>query len=162
MILRLYNLTWLHFELCTELFTITKVVTHHKLFGQYLHALVVHAPPQYEIVCMKFCTQRVRTDYLDRQNRWRNQQQTNSIIPNILLRLQAKQVRGDLFKAVAAKSSKFPFRQGNYCQLPTLALLLSLLLDALVVGSHIYSNLTLPFTWERSVVADNTQWLQVL
>ena len=34
MILRLYNLTWLHFELCTELFTITRVVTHHKLFGQ--------------------------------------------------------------------------------------------------------------------------------
>lgn len=38
--------------------------------------------------------------------------------------------------------------QGNYRQLPILALLLSLLLDALVVGSHIYSDLTLPFTWE--------------
>ena len=32
--------------------------------------------------------------------------QPNSIIPNILLRLQAKQVRGDLFRAVAVKSSK--------------------------------------------------------
>lgn len=55
MILKLHNLTWLNFEVCTELFTITKVVTHRKLFGQYLHALVVHAPPQYEIVCMKSC-----------------------------------------------------------------------------------------------------------
>ena len=54
-ILRLYTLTWLHFELCTDLFLITKVVTHRKLFGQYLHALIVHAPPQYEIVCMKSC-----------------------------------------------------------------------------------------------------------
>jgi len=75
MILRLYNLTWLHFELCNELFTITKVVTHRKLFRQYLHALVVHAPPQYEIVCMKSCNSE-RRDYSDRQNRWRNQQQT--------------------------------------------------------------------------------------
>ena len=48
----------------------------------------------------------MRRDYSDRQNRWRNQQQTDSQTANILLRLQAKQVRGDLFRAVAVKSSK--------------------------------------------------------
>ena len=50
-ILRLYNLTWYHHELCRELFTrLHAGMTKERMFGNYLHALVVHAPPQLEIV----------------------------------------------------------------------------------------------------------------
>ncbi len=30
-----------------------KEITYEKLFGLYLHSIVVHAPLQYEIVCLK-------------------------------------------------------------------------------------------------------------
>ena len=52
-VLRLYNTAWLHYELCTEFFATTKSITHRKFFGIYLHALVLHAPPQYEILNLK-------------------------------------------------------------------------------------------------------------
>ena len=35
MILRLYNLTWLHHELCVDLFPTTKKVTRNKMFGTF-------------------------------------------------------------------------------------------------------------------------------
>ena len=52
-ILQLYNCTWLHHELCKSLFTKPKEITYEKLFGLYLHSIAVHAPLQYEIVCLK-------------------------------------------------------------------------------------------------------------
>ena len=45
-ILRLYNTTWLHFELVKELIPSPKHITRRKLYGIYLHALTVHAPAQ--------------------------------------------------------------------------------------------------------------------
>ena len=43
-ILILYNTTWLHFELCSELLSATTLITHRKMFGVYLHAITHHAP----------------------------------------------------------------------------------------------------------------------
>lgn len=50
-ILQLYNCSWLHHELCTELFThFYAGMTKTKMFGSYLHALLAHAPLQLEII----------------------------------------------------------------------------------------------------------------
>ena len=53
-ILRLYNLTWLHHELCSSLITrFHGGMKHTTFFGTYLHALVSHAPQQFEIVSLR-------------------------------------------------------------------------------------------------------------
>ena len=51
-VLRFYNLTWLHHELCVDLSPTTKKVTMGKMFGTYFHSLLVHAPCQYEVVSL--------------------------------------------------------------------------------------------------------------
>ena len=52
-VLQLYNATWLHHELCKTLFPRPHTITYEKMFGTYLHSLVVHAPRQYEIVSLR-------------------------------------------------------------------------------------------------------------
>lgn len=54
-ILKLYNSTFLHHELCTELFEGNTQISRRKLFGSHMHAIVVHAPTQYEIMCLSSC-----------------------------------------------------------------------------------------------------------
>ena len=52
-ILKFYSCTWLHHELCRELFTQFHAgMTKDKMFGSYLHAIAVHAPLQLEIVSL--------------------------------------------------------------------------------------------------------------
>ena len=53
MVLRLYNCTWLHHELCRHVFHTPKTLTRERLFGSYLHDLCVHAPEQYQIVSLR-------------------------------------------------------------------------------------------------------------
>ena len=52
-VLQLYNVTWLHHELCCDLLPNPRVLTRERLYGVYFHDLVVHAPSQYEIVCLR-------------------------------------------------------------------------------------------------------------
>jgi hypothetical protein len=105
-ILRFYNATWLHFELCCELFATTSKTTHRAMFGSYLHAIVLHAPPQYEILCLKSAN----TEHEERlfgQAKNMVQTTTNSnVIPNILLRLQAKRMKGEMYKSYSETESK--------------------------------------------------------
>lgn len=54
-ILRLYNTTWLHFEVIKELIPSPKHITRRKLYGIYLHALTVHAPAQFQMMSLKSC-----------------------------------------------------------------------------------------------------------
>lgn len=49
-ILMLYNITWLHHELCCDLIRNPKQQTKEHFYGTYFHDLIVHAPRQYEIV----------------------------------------------------------------------------------------------------------------
>ena len=53
--LKLYNSTFLHHELCTELFEGNTQISHCKLFGSHMHAIVVHSPIQNEIMCLSSC-----------------------------------------------------------------------------------------------------------
>ena len=50
-----YNSTFLHHELCTELFEGNTQISHRKLFGSHMHAIVVHAPIQdHVLVIMQY------------------------------------------------------------------------------------------------------------
>ena len=49
-ILRLYNLAFIHAIETRRLFKTPKKLTVRKMFGQYHHALTVHAPQQFRIV----------------------------------------------------------------------------------------------------------------
>ena len=52
-ILQLYNVTWFHHELCCHFLTNAKHQSRSHLFGIYLHDLVAHAPPIYQLVCLR-------------------------------------------------------------------------------------------------------------
>ena len=98
-ILQLYNCSWLHHELCKTLFSKPKEITYEKLFGLYLHSIVVHAPLQYEIVCLKS----VNTENQERlfqqaksiASKCSNRKPDN-VISAVILRLQARAISGKL------------------------------------------------------------------
>ena len=94
-----YNLTWLHFELCCQLFQTTTAILHQKMFGIYLHTLTIHAPPQYEIMSLKSANseheERLFGQAKNMVHSATNRQPTN-VIPNVLLRLQASKKNGDI------------------------------------------------------------------
>ena len=108
-VLQLYNSTYLHHEICKDLFEESTEISHRKLFGSHLHALVVHAPAQYEIMCLCSCNTECE-ERLFGQAKAIAQSTTNrqpsTIIPNILLRLQAKQRKGGMYDCMCAPSSK--------------------------------------------------------
>ena len=92
-VLQLYNVTWLHHELCVHLIHSPKQQSRSHFFGVYLHDISVHAAPQYEIVCLRstnsesqerlFC--QIKQASLRATNR-----KVESILPTVLLSLQAK------------------------------------------------------------------------
>ena len=49
-VLKLTNVTFLHFHLVKLVFGNTKKLTTRKLFGKYFHQLTIHAPIQYRII----------------------------------------------------------------------------------------------------------------
>ena len=89
-VLQLYNCSWLHHELCKCLFSKPKEISYEKFFGLYLHSLVVHAPRQYEIVCLKS----VNTENQERIFQQAKQialkctnRKPENVIPSVLIRL---------------------------------------------------------------------------
>ena len=95
-VLQLYNITWLHHELCCDLPN-PKVLTREKLYGVYFHDLVVHAPPpQHQLVCLR-STSAESTERLFSQIKHISQQATNRKPDNVLttiLSMQAKEETG--------------------------------------------------------------------
>ena len=95
-IIRLYNCSWLHHELCNQ-FISPQNLTH--LFGQYLHDVVVHAPPQYELACLR-STNAESQERLFSQAKHISLRATNrepeNVLPTILLSLQARQRSGEV------------------------------------------------------------------
>ena len=89
-ILRLYNCSWLHHELCSQFISPPKFQNLTHLFGQYLHDLVVHAPPQYELVCLR-STNAESQERLFSQAKHISLRATNrkpeNVLPTILLSL---------------------------------------------------------------------------
>ena len=93
-ILQLYNCTWVHHELCSTLFTTFHGdMSRSKFFGAYLHAIVVHAPPQLEIISL-FSINTENQERIFGQARKTatatSNCQPHQLISTTLLRLQAK------------------------------------------------------------------------
>ena len=107
-VLRLYNRVWLHFELLKEIIIQPKRITRRKLFGAYLHAITMHAPVQFLTMSLRSCNAE-HEERLFGQAKEIATATTNrkpeSIVPNILLRLQAKQKRNDLYSSLKHSSS---------------------------------------------------------
>ena len=86
-VLQLYNVTWLHHELCRELIT-------HPIDKFYFHDLVVHAPPQYQIVCLRS----TNAESTERLFKHISQRATNrkpdNVLSTILLSMPAKEETG--------------------------------------------------------------------
>ena len=83
-------------ELCRDLFGNPRKVTRSKMFGHYLHALTAHSPTQYELTSLRS----LNTENQERlfgQGRVIAEACTNhhleNVIPQVMLRLQAKQER---------------------------------------------------------------------
>ena len=93
-VLQLYNCAWLHHELCSQLLPTSKFQSVSHFFGQYLHNLVVHVPPQYDLVCMR-STNAESQERLFSQAKCISQHATNrkpeNVLPTIILSFQARQ-----------------------------------------------------------------------
>lgn len=102
-LLRLYNMCWVHMELCKDLFSSPERISKAKMFGHYLHALTAHLPTQMEIACLRS----LNTESQERlfgQARQIAETCTNhhpdNIIPQVMVRLQAKQEQRGVLAAV--------------------------------------------------------------
>ena len=117
-ILQLYNCTWLHHELCKSLFPTPKEISYEKLFGLYLHSLAVHAPRQYEIVCLRS----VNTENQERlfqqakqiASRCTNRKPDN-VITEVLVRIQAKNISGSLSSVYKSAKSRVDTHASKSC-----------------------------------------------
>ena len=108
-LLKLYNSCWLHMELCAQLFQTPKKISRTKFFGHYLHALTAHSPDQYELVCQ-------RSINAENQERFFGQARiiaetctnhhASNVIPQVLLRLQAKQEHKHAFHSLQKADSQ--------------------------------------------------------
>ena len=91
-----------HHELCRDTFEHLQELSHDKFFGSYLHAITCHASKQYELVCLKSCNAE-HEERLFGQVKRIAENTTNrkpkNILPNVLLRLQAKKERHDIYTA---------------------------------------------------------------
>ena len=98
-ILRLYNYTWLHHELCNKVITkFHSGMSHNKLFGSYIHALVVHAPQQLEIIALRSVNTENQEQLFEqsRSATAASNRHSANVLSSTGLRLQAK----DTFKYV--------------------------------------------------------------
>ena len=104
------NSTTAHFSIMSkELFNNTAAISHRKLFGSHLHALVVHAPAQYEIMSLRSCNAECEERLFGQAKaiaQGTTNRQPNTIVPNILLRLQAKQKKGGMSDSMLGSSRK--------------------------------------------------------
>ena len=107
-VLRLYNITWFHHELCYHFLSNPKHQSRSHLFGIYLHDLVAHAPCIYQEVCLR-STNAESQERLFSQAKHIGLRATNrkpeNILPTILLCMQAKQNRGDCLKSICQQDS---------------------------------------------------------
>lgn len=127
-LLQLYNACWLHMELCRDLFSAPQKITRSKMFGHYLHAITSHSPTQYELACLRS----INTENQERlfgQARAIADMCTNhhaeNVIPQIMLRLQAKQEKHIALLSVQKGDSQVSHVAKQLPQLPGTSLKMS-------------------------------------
>ena len=108
-LLQLHNMCWIHMELCRDLFSIPKTMSKTKMFGHYVHALTAHLPTQLELACLRSLNAESE-ERLFGQARTIAESCTNhhpdNVIPQIMLRLQAKQEQHEVLTSVSKGDSQ--------------------------------------------------------
>ena len=110
-ILRLHNSCFEHFILLKKVFSIDKLsakMTRDKLFGKYMHNLLVHAPLQYRLVSGQSSNvedeerffNTIRNTSHSTTNNW-----PGHIIGNLIVRLQVEEEGKELFETKTTSSS---------------------------------------------------------
>lgn len=108
-VLQLYNCTWVHHELCKSLFSKLHDISHGRFFGAYLHALAMHCPIRYEIVCLRSVNTEDQERIFQQAKsiaRSATNRKPENVIPAIMVRLQAKQLNGKLSSTLAASETE--------------------------------------------------------
>ena len=123
MVLRLYNCTWLHHELCKQLFSTLKSQTLSHFFGIYLHAIVVHAPTQYEMMSLSSVNAESQERLFSQAKRISlraTNRKSDNVLPTILISIQARQNMGTYKSSIKEQesivrsvSSKLPKYKGT-------------------------------------------------
>ena len=107
-VLQLYNLTWLHHELCHHFLSNPKLQSRTHLFGIYLHDLVVDAPSIYSLVCMR-STNAESQERLFSQAKHIGLKATSrkpeNVLPTILICMPARQRAGDCQQSIYQQDS---------------------------------------------------------
>ena len=108
-ILQLYNCTWIHHELCYELFqTFHKDITRKTSFGIYLHSLVVHGPPQMEIISHHSVNTENQERLFSQARKTAgatSNRQPQNVVECLITRLQAENELSQLAKTVSKVES---------------------------------------------------------
>ena len=104
-ILRLYNITFIHATAIHESLRNTKSVTKRKLFGQYYHSLVNHAPEVYRLTSLSSINaedeERAFT-FLKSISTATSNHHPDNVIQNAFIRLQVR----DVFVSAASSKAK--------------------------------------------------------
>jgi len=85
------------------------VLGEPSLVGIYLHSLAVHAPMQYELVCLRSVNTENQERIFQQAKhiaRTTTNRQPGNVIPTLLLRLQAKQLNGQLLSSMDCGESR--------------------------------------------------------
>ena len=108
-LLQLYNMCWIHMELCKDLLSQPEKISKGKMFGHYVHALTAHTPTQLELACLRSLNSESQ-ERLFGQARAIAETCTNyhpdNVIPQIMLRLQAKQEQHEVLESVRKGDSQ--------------------------------------------------------
>ena len=120
-LLQLYNMCWIHMELCRDLLSQPEKISKTKMFGHYVHAITAHIPTQYELACLRslnteseerlFGQARAIADFCTNHH-------PENVIPQVMLRLQAKQEQHDGLASVKKGDSQVSRVAADLPQLP--------------------------------------------
>ena len=108
-LLRLYNMSWVHMELCRDLLCSPENISKTRMFGHYLHALTVHLPTQMEIACLRSLNTENQERIFGLARRIAEactNHHPDEIIPHVMIRLQAQQEQRSVIPKVMKGDSQ--------------------------------------------------------
>ena len=162
-LLQLYNMSWLHMELCKDLLSTLATLSKIKMFGHYLHALTAHMPTQLELACLRSLNTEGQERLLG-QARVIAEACTNhhpdNVIPQIMLRLQAKQEQHEFLTSVKNGDSQVSHVAKDLPQIPGTRVKTSFIKYPMVLFSMMETQ-TLPtpvMTFHSCIIATTLSW----
>ena len=133
LVLRLYNLTFMHASIMIELLKNPQVLTKRKLFGQYFHALVCHSPQQFRILGLPSSNaedEERMFKFLKSASTWTSNHHPDNVLSNAFIRLQVRDEYDDQKKtckkrktsqsAISRTGKKLPAKSETFVPFKTI------------------------------------------